>query len=235
MTSLPAKLYTLQKFEVAVDEARARIDEINTALENNQEVAARRAEHKRLADDLAQTQATVKDLELEIGGLNNQIEELNDLLYSGKIKNPKELIDRQDKLESLQRHVKTLESRMLTAMTDAERLKVKVGEAQKALDAALTAQREAHADLMAEREALEDQIQNNLRERKEAMKDVSKDEYKRYRQLRKQKRGMAVALLNGATCGLCGVAQTTSAVEEVKKEKSIVHCSNCGRILVSIA
>ena len=233
MSSLPSTLYTLQKFELAVDKARGRIEEIDRALENDEVVAARKSELEALQNELNQAKATVKDLELEIQSLNNKIEETNELLYSGKIKNSRELTDRQNELESLKRRHKKLESNMLEAMTTAEQLKKDVAEAEKALETAREAQRQKNADLIEEREKLGTQIKQNLRRRKDTLKDIPKDDYKHYRLLRKKKRGVAVARLRGTTCGLCGVGQTTTAVQDIKRNDEIVYCSNCGRILVS--
>jgi predicted nucleic acid-binding Zn-ribbon protein len=235
MSSLPATLYALQKLELSVDKARARITEIDAALENDEVVVARKAKLETVQSDLHQTQADMKDIELEIQGLNQKIQEVTDLLYSGKIKNPKELTERQDEVESLKRRVKTLEARLLDIMTWIEGLKRDTAKAQKALDEALAERRQMNADLVIERQQLDDQIKKNLKKRKQTRQSISDDSYKAYRTLRKKKNGMAVAPLKGSSCGLCGVTQTTQSVQEIRQNDTMVYCSNCGRILVILS
>lgn len=234
MPSLPSALYTVQKFEIAVDEARARIEIIEEQLANDEIVGARRDALETVNKKHNQLQATIKDLELEISSLTDKIEEVNELLYSGKLKNPKELSERQDELASLQRRHKTLESRLMAALTEAEETSKEHEAAEEALNEAISRQKQENVDLIAEKKSLKEQISDHLRKRKSTMKTIPDKEYKNYRILRKRKNGHAVAPLKGNACGLCGVSQTTKAVQEIQEGDRIMYCENCGRILANI-
>lgn len=234
MPSLPSALYTVQKLEIAVDKARTRIETIEEQLANDEVVVARRNTLDKIIKEYNLTQATIKDLELEISSLTQKIKEVNELLYSGKLRNPKELTERQEEVESLQRRHKTLESRLMAALTEAEESNKQRETAEEALSEAVTNQKQENVDLVAEKESLQEQIVDNLRKRKSTMKSIPDKEYKSYRLLRKRKNGHAVAPLKGNACGLCGVSQTTSAVQDIQEGKRIIYCENCGRILASV-
>jgi predicted nucleic acid-binding Zn-ribbon protein len=234
MPSLPSALYTVQEFEIAVDKARARIERIEEQLANDEVVVARRNELDKLNKSYNQTQATIKDLELEISSLTSKIEEVDELLYSGKLKNPKELKDRQEELESLRRRHKTLEARLLAALTEAETVNKQHEAAEESLSEAVDKQKQDNVDLIAEKETLQEQILDNLRKRKTMVKTIPDNVYKNYRILRKRKNGQAVAPLKGNACGLCGVSQTTSAVQDIQEGNKIMYCENCGRMLASV-
>lgn len=234
MPSLPSALYTVQKLEIAVDKARARIETIEEQLANDEAVVARRNTLDKIIKDYNQTQSTITDLELEISSLTHKIKEVNELLYSGKLKNPKELTDRQEEVESLQRRHKTLENRLMAVLTEAEDRNKQREVAEEALSEAVSNQKQENMDLVAEKESLQEQIADNLRKRKSTMKSIPDKEYKDYRLLRQRKKGHAVAPLKGSACGLCGVSQTTSAVQDIQEGKRIIYCENCGRILASV-
>ena len=55
---------------------------------------------------------------------------------------------------------------------------------------------------------------------------------KKYDDLRKRRRGIAIALLNGDECGVCA-AQLISIVEQQARRGEVVTCPTCGRILYS--
>lgn len=234
MQSLPTALYTLQKLELAVDKARDRISAIDEQLANNDELKLAQRTFDEVSKDLHQAQANIKDLELEISSLSQKIKDVNDLLYSGKIHNPKELTDRQNELESLRRRLGSLETRLIEGVSEVDTLSAAHSVSKKSLNDIQTSQRQENIDLVKEREKIDHEIKQYLRKRKTALKDIPEPLYKEYRALRKRKRGQAVATLKGNACSLCGVSQTTSSVQEIKDGQSLIHCSNCGRILVSI-
>ena len=130
MTKTASTLYSVQSLELAIDKSRQRLEEIEQALANDEKVAACRATLD--ASDKAHTQARthIKDLELEIASLAEKIQEVDKLLYSGRILNPKELQDRQNELESLKRRQKTLEDQLLVSIDDADPKKGKLENAQ---------------------------------------------------------------------------------------------------------
>lgn len=235
MQSLPSTLYTLQTFELAVDKARTRMSEIERILNNDESVLACQSHLTECQHALVTSSATAKDLELEVASLKAKIKEVNDLLYSGKIKVPKELTDRQDELEMLKRQMNRLDVRFLEAMRLQESSQEDVEKAEQALKEATLSLKRLSAELSKEHQKLDAEIKVNLRKRKDMLGQITKDAYEAYRKLRKKKNGQAVSLLHGNSCGLCGVGQTTTAVQEIKQADTLVYCTNCGRILVITA
>src|SRR5574337_1177363 len=96
-------LYQLQVFESSLDTAKARVEEIETALKSDAEVLRCRHEYEACQERVRHTQAAVTDLELEIAALEAKHQEGEKLLYSGAIKNPKELQDLENEVSSLKR------------------------------------------------------------------------------------------------------------------------------------
>jgi hypothetical protein len=235
MPSLPLKLYALQQFELAIDRARARLDEIEQALAKDETVTACQTRYDSCVMALSQAQAQVKDLELENAGLSEKITEVDTLLYSGKLKNPKELTERQNELDSLQRRKAGLEERLLIARQELEQARADLKTAEVNLQTAIQERDQRHIDLIAESDKLNKRIKKNLKERKQKLAEISEADYTLYRNLRKRHKGQAVAVLvDDMICSVCRVGQTTTSVDEIKDNHTLIYCGNCGRILVYI-
>ena len=89
---------------------------------------------------------------------------------------------------------------------------------------------EQHA-LTKDMSALEALITKLEGEREAALITVSAEDRATYDSLRRQKGGKAVALLVEGTCGLCGVAPSSSRIQAARQGGEMVRCGNCGRIL----
>ncbi len=231
----PTTLYTLQQHELAVDQARARLDDIEHILSNDEQVKQSQATLDKQQTLFNQVQATVKDLELEIASLTQKIADVDELLYSGKLKNPKELADRQDELASLQRRLGIKEEDLVLALKDSEEQKTALGNARQNLEETQAEQKQRNVDLVAEQKQLNKDIKKNLRARKSLVAEIPEKDYKYYRQLRKKHKGQPIAVIeHEEICSFCHVGQTTSAIQDIKRNDEYIYCGNCGRILVSV-
>ena len=106
-------IYRLQLVDSRMDEIHARLEEICRILENDEElrqakeqVAESEANHKLSLHKLKQAETETEKQKVKI-------EQTEASLYSGNVKNPKELQDLQNESASLKRHLETLEERQL--------------------------------------------------------------------------------------------------------------------------
>jgi predicted nucleic acid-binding Zn-ribbon protein len=231
MTRTASTLYSVQSLELAIDNTRQRLEEIEQALANDEKVAACRAKLDTSEKAHTQIRSQIKDLELELASLIEKIKEVDTLLYSGRILNPKELQDRQNELESLKRRQQSLEEQLLTDTNDADKKKTAYENAQVALDSAVETRDRENADLISERDDLNAEMDSNLKRRKAIVADIPDNTFKAYRKLRKKKSGRAVALLKDQQCSLCGIEQTSQHTQLVSTSEDLVYCKGCGRIL----
>lgn len=231
MTKTASTLYSVQSLELVIDKTRQRIKEIEKALADDEKVSACRT--KLEASDKAYTQlrTQIKDLELETASLAEKIKEVDKLLYSGRILNPKELQDRQNELDSLKRRQKTLEDQLLKAIEEADQKKVVFENAKAALASAIEERDRENEDLIKERAELDSEIGTNLKKRKAIVAEIPDSTFKAYRKLRKKKNGHAVALLKDQCCIICGIEQTSSDAQLIANSEELIYCKGCGRIL----
>jgi predicted nucleic acid-binding Zn-ribbon protein len=139
----------------------------------------------------------------------------------------------QNELASLRRRQQQLEDDLLEAMVRSEDGQTAVGGAQQTLDKAQAIWAGSQTDLLYEKERLEKELADLTAQRKRATADIDPASLAKYEALRLKKRGQPVALLQGDSCALCGVEQTSTVAQQVRQSAQLVYCESCGRILAS--
>ena len=225
-------LYHLQTIDLTINEHQSRLAEIERLLGENAHVLAREQALRQAEEALAPWRAKVTDLELEIKTLNEKITTTEHQLYGGTITNPKELQDLQEESASLKRRRARLEDELLEAMIEVENGQAACLAARQDLEAVQAAWHAEQAERIDEREALRQALAELQARRQAALKDVSPEALSVYSALRASKHGYVVAELTDATCSRCGFGQTSTLVQQVRQGRTLVHCANCGRILV---
>lgn len=226
-----ADLYRLQGLDSEGDGKRRRLAEVRAALgESKALLQARQAVQsaQARARELARRQ---RDLELEVEGLADKITGAEQQLYSGAIKNPKELTDLQAEVAALRRWKQKLEDDLLEVMVEREEADAVHTQAQQHLDETQAHWSDQQADLVSEQEALQERLAELEQARTTLLPSIDPGDLATYEALRRRKGGVAVAQVNEGTCGECGVAISPS-LEWQLRQGQLTHCGNCGRILV---
>ena len=223
-------LYRLQQVDSQIDHARTRLDEIRKTLENDSEMKAAltrsetsKSAHKRFQQELHSAEAEVQAQKIKI-------EQNESSLYSGNVKNPKELQDLQLEVASLKKYLVTLEERQLEAMINAEAGESEMESAGAALEVVQARLKNEHGKLIDEQSELTSQIESLVDEREAALAPIDSSMLQIYEALRKQKKGVAVAAINDGICSACGTTATVATQQSARTTK-LVNCSTCGRIL----
>lgn len=226
-------LYRLQQVDSQMDQAQARLKTIHQTLENDAEIravneACAAAETKfRKADNL------LKQSELEVEKQRIKLQQTEASLYGGLVHNPKELQDLEKDAASLKRYLETLEERELEAMDIAETAEKEWQQAKEGLETVKSQRGAQFRDLMKESETLDKEMERLSSERNAVMKDLATQAVGIYDQLRKQRRGIAVATVSDGSCAACGTTLTQSLQQNARSASQLSYCPTCGRILFS--
>ena len=224
-------LYRLQQVDSQMDQIQARLTTIRETLENDltlrsatEACAAAESKHK-------ESEHTLKQSENEVEKQRIKIEQTEASLYGGLVHNPKELQDLQMEVASLKRHLETLEERQLEAMVNAEKTENELQAANEKLESVRSNLKDQNRDLTQESDTLNKDYERLLSERNAVMSDITEQAIKTYDQLRKQKRGIAVAAMNDNSCAACGTTLTASLQQSARSASQLFTCPTCGRIL----
>jgi uncharacterized protein len=224
-------LYRLQQVDSQIDRAQARLQVIQKTLDNDAEL--------RLANECADSTKAIyqsadrslKQAEADAQSQRIKIEQTESSLYGGKGHSPKELLDLQNDVAALKRHLITLEDIQLEAMLAAEE--------------SMTANQSAQADLLAAQNHSADQNQGLHEEQNVLQRDLEKFRAERaavagpippntlglYDQLRQQRRGIAVAIISENSCSACGSGLSAAQMQASRASGQMALCPSCGRIL----
>jgi len=226
-----SQLYRLQQIDTLLDQTIARLDELEKLLSDRSTLAQVEEECNNAEEALQTERKKLRQAENNVLEQRIKIEQDESALYSGKMRNPKELQDLQNEVAALKRFLSTLEDRQLEIMITTEEIEAISREAKTALDKVLATMIEQQAHFNAEKTSfLKDKERLEI-ERQAACNALSAQELDLYTQLRKQKRGIAVARVLDRTCTACGSTLTPALVQAANSPNQIVRCSSCSRIL----
>jgi len=90
--SLAKRVFELQQVDHLIQTVRKQLDEIDGRLSRNEALEQARNNLSAAEKDLAGLEKQYKDLDAEAEMLRANIGQINDKLYGGKIKNPRELL-----------------------------------------------------------------------------------------------------------------------------------------------
>ena len=226
-------LYDLQQIDTEVRTRKQRLGEV-LRLQREPAVLLEARERVQIADhDLLGARAHHKDLTLEIAGLNDKAGRSESKLYSGSVKNPKELADLQHEVESLGRRRVALEDEALMAMMVVEERQAAKEAADRELQELADQFAKASISLKDEQQKLALQLNFLLDKRKKQLTLAQPALVTAYEELARQKNGLAVAGLRGSKCQGCQLTLSAHVIRAAD-EGTLVRCEHCGRMLCPI-
>ena len=192
-----ANLYALQQIDHEADSHRDRLAVVNESLGETDQL---RSAHRRLQqaqETLSQWRTRQRDQELVLQSLDQKRQASEQRLYSGKIRNPKELSDLQEEVASLGRRRASIEDELLETMVMVEEGEAEEREASESLSRISGQWERDQAALLAEKETLESRLLELSALRQQRVASTAPADLKSYEHLRPRKRGVVVAILKG--------------------------------------
>jgi len=224
-------LYRLQLVDSRMDEIRTRLEKIHQTLENDQEMRSAKKQVSEAEAALTLARHALKQAEAEVNKQKLKIEQSESNLYSGNVKNPKELQDLQNEVAALKRHLETLEDRQLEAMLDEEAADQANQSALDALEQVKAHLADQNQALTAEQTDLNKELEKMESERQATLSSLDTSLLAVYDDLRQQKRGVAIVAVSEGACAACGTTLTPSQMQSARSTSQLYNCPTCGRIL----
>jgi predicted nucleic acid-binding Zn-ribbon protein len=154
-------------------------------------------------------------------------------LYSGHIKNPKELQDLQKEIAGIKRNLAAMEDHQLEQMLSVEALQTNVEVAQKEYAAIQGKVISENATLKTEFLTLQKELDNLNAQRLAVLPGIDPSSLNLYDSLRVKRSGLAVSQVIENACDTCGSSLTPGLAQSVRTSNLLVLCPMCGRILYS--
>lgn len=228
--SVVRQLYRLQLVDSDHGTKSQRLAEVLESLGESDDVLRARDEVAETERTLSELRTQMRSLELDIASVNAKLKGNQDRLYSGRVKNPKELASLQDEAAALRRRTTELEDSQLELMIEIEEQEAELVERQARLLQIESQWTRDQGTLQDEKGRLEEDL-SELEEQREGMRArIGAGDLALYDDLRARLGGVGVVLLKGGLCRMCNVDVPTGLARAV--ERGEMHfCPTCNRLL----
>lgn len=224
-------LYRLQQADSQIDRAHARLQVIQKTLDDDGELRLAKENADSTKAVCQSADRTLKQAETDSQNQRIKIEQTEASLYGSKGHSPKELLDLQNDVAALKRHLVTLEDIQLDAMQAAEESMSSHQVAQTSMLVIQDRSIEQNHGLNEERNTLQKELEKLSAERAAVAGSIPPDALSLYDQLRQQRRGLAVTAISDNSCSACGSGLSAALMQSSRASGQMALCPSCGRIL----
>lgn len=223
-------LFQLQQLDQEIRTKKQRLSEVLRAQAETEELQTLRRQATESAESLQRARTAQRDLELTEGALAEKIRQSEERLYSGLVKNSRELGDLQAGVVALRRQQAALEEKSLEGLLNLDELHQRQAEAEAKWQAFWATWNTQQAQLRVEQNALALSLSALLDQRQGCAGRLDPGLLAQYDQISRKRGGVAVVQLRQNMCLGCRVTIPSNTVKAAHEGK-IVYCTNCDRIL----
>lgn len=224
-------LYQLQLTDTQIDRFKKRLLEIERLLNDFSAINDAKNEMKTKQNAYDAAQKSLQEAEHAVTAQKIKIEQTESTLYSGTVKNPKELQALQQEAEALKRFLSVLEDRLLEKMIIFDDADEQLLAAKRHFESMENEKTKQDKLLIAEREKINQELTELTNKRGILVSKIPPEHMAIYEDLRNKKGGVAVTAIENQACGACGTTLTAALFQAAKSPSKIVQCSTCKRIL----
>jgi len=227
--SAARQLYQLQELDLEIESQEQALSQATSRLGESQAVLKLQSQLQSEQPRLEELRRKQHSAEWEIEGISTKLSTAEETLYSGQVKNPKELSNLQHEVEVLKAKRNQMEEKALEIMEQVELAETGVARINKQLETLKAEWQRQQQELSEAIERLK-AILSDLGQRRQLLSaEISPQAVELYQGLRKE-RGTAVARVEQGICRGCRISLPTTELQQARSG-NLVKCSSCGRIL----
>lgn len=227
----PNNLNALQQTDTKLLTLRAELNKTQQALKEPAELVQARKQDGELSTALTNLATSIKDSELQIGTLQEKLNRSTERLYSGKIKNPKELEDIENEVNSLNGRKDTMELELMELMEGQESTATTSNANKAELEQMEDNWVKTSQSLRIEQGEIALKMKALLGKRKEQAAKIDTPILTQYQKMVQSKGGLGLVRLKGSSCSGCKIGMDGGTVRLINSGK-LANCPSCGRYLI---
>lgn len=227
--SVAKQLYQLQELDLDIESNERALDQVTSQLGESREVAKAQNQFELAQQHLEKLKHQQQSAEWEIDDITTKLTEVEETLFSGRVKNPKELSNLQHEVEVLKAQRSRREDKALEIMDQVEQSEAKVVTIKNQLKTMKAEWQHQQQQLSQESERLKTVLSDLGHKRQLLADEIEPQAIDFYQNLRKGK-GIAVAKVEQGVCRGCRISLPTTELQRARGGR-LVQCSSCGRIL----
>ena len=225
------QLYELQEVDLEIDAKRETLSEVMSRLGKSEVLDEVRLSLARDEEKLVELQRTQREVERGVEDLQAKAAMATDKLYSGTVKNPKELTSLQEQLSNFKRKIGEGDDKTLDIMSEVEAAQKEVSLKRSEVTKIEEEWQSEQASLSKEQTELSVALATLEPRRKELASRVDTLCLELYEALRQKWQGRAVAKLERGMCQGCRIALPMSELQRARMGQELVQCGSCERVL----
>lgn len=227
--SIAKQLYQLQAVDRALETSEHEQCQVTRQLEDNRAVLQARDELLKRQQHREALKQQLRSAEWALADIESKISTLSEEMYSGRIKNPKELSNLQHEMEGLKTRRDQMEDKALETMGQVETADASLAQQGRTLQDVETERQRQQQSLTARADELQAAITDLENQRQQMLARIDPPAVALYQKLKGQK-GRSVARVEQGICQGCRISLSTIELQRAKSG-ALVQCSSCGRIL----
>jgi predicted nucleic acid-binding Zn-ribbon protein len=224
------QLYDLQEIDLELDKKGAMLLHLESQLSHNQPLAEAKARLESKQKQLAEMQTKEREVEWAVEDFSAKLKPLQDKLYAGSVKNPKELSSLQQQVEQLKGQLSQEEDKALEIMGQVETVQREIAALSAEVKRMEEEWQRERERLLAEQAELKSAIDALGKRRDEIAATVELAHLELYEALRAKRQGYAVARIEQGRCQGCRITLSTSEMTRARVG-GLVQCDSCSRVL----
>ena len=224
-------LFDLQNLDLLLDEAKARVSDIDGQLDNREELELCEKALDRLRARMRDLDRNQLSLDYSNQSAAEKLAALETKLYSGSVTSPSELQGLSREQENIRKNLLDLDEEALENLMELEEAEQQVAAGETKLLAAEEAWAKNQQDIGVEKRELTGRIGRLEQERSQMTGGLSASALQVYEQVRVTRGGRVMASVERGLCRSCGVTQPTHFIQRARSGSEPVQCSSCGSIL----
>ncbi len=227
--SVARQLYQLQELDLEIESQEQALSQVTSQLGESQVVLRVQSQLQLEQQRLEELRRKQHSAEWELEDLATKLTTAEETLFSGRVKNPKELTNLQHEVEVLKAKRNQIEEKALEIMEQVELSETSVARINSELETVKAEWHRQQQELSDSVERLK-AILSDLRHKQQLLlKEISPQAIELYQGLRKGKRA-AVARVEQGICRGCRISLPTTDLQRARSG-DLIKCSSCGRIL----
>jgi len=231
MASKAKQLYELQELDLEIEAERGALRWVEGQLGESQTIIQMRAELSREMGFLGELERGQRSEEWEVEDMRAKVAVLEEKLYGGSVRIPKELEKMHQEVEHLKALQRGKEDIVLDIMAQVEATQSGISARSKELERIEEEWSREQARLSKEREEHRRVLSALEKRRQEFASQVDPRSLELYQALRAQKQGRAIAKVERGMCQGCRITLPMSDLQRARAGEELVQCSSCERIL----
>jgi uncharacterized protein len=225
-------LLTLRVLDREIDRLRERAVVIPRELDR---LAKELKVHQDILDDeerrLQDLRLDRKAIEREVEQARNRRREFESQQY--KIRNNQEYQANMREIESMRQKASQYDDRALEILVQEEEIQKEIDRLARVVADEKRKHDEAAGRLRVDQAEVEGELAAKEAERGSVVDRLTPPLRAKYERIRRSKGDLAIVGVEDGACGGCGYALPPQRVQEVRRNRDIVLCEGCGRILVT--